>query len=69
MSINLQYIYCHIDLETYKCDACVTTTYAIDDPSWILVPHIADYVDKYYNPADGLFYYEPEYITVFNHEA
>jgi hypothetical protein len=42
----------------------------INDPLWILVPVATDdYVGKYYNFNDGLFYYEPEYITVFDPEA
>lgn len=69
MSVTLQYIYAHVNSETYECDACITTTNEMNDPSWILVPHMNGYVGKYYNPADGLFYYEPEYITVFDPEA
>lgn len=70
MSVNLQYNYAKIDLETYQCIGCFTCSYEIPLPEYILVP-VADsrYADKYYNPADGLFYYEPEYITVFDPEV
>lgn len=69
MSINLQYNYAIID-ENYCCTGCKTCTYEIPLPNFIPVPAINDgYIDKYYNPTDGLFYYEPAYITVFDPEA
>lgn len=70
MSVNLQYNYAIIDLTTYRCRACVTKSYEVINDAFIPVPVLeSDYVGKYYNPADGLFYYEPEYITVFDPEA
>lgn len=70
MSINLQYNYAQIDLETYQCVSVFTSSYEIPLPDYIEIPTMdGRYYEKYYNPADGLFYYEPEYITVFDPEA
>lgn len=70
MSINLQYNYAQIDLETYQCVSVFTSSHEIPLPDYIEVPTMhSGYYEKYYNPADGLFYYEPEYITVFDPEA
>lgn len=69
MSVNLQYNYAHINTETGLCDGCMTFSYSFTHPEWVEVPTLGDYVGKYYNFDDGLFYYEPEYITVFDPEA
>lgn len=69
MSVTLQYTYAKINTETGLCTSCITTSYEINNPAYILVPSLDDYVGKYYNFNDGLFYYEPEYITVFDPEA
>lgn len=70
MSVNLQYSYAKINLQTYECVGCMTCSYEIPLEEYILVPYASnDYIGKYYNPADGLFYYESEYITVFDPEA
>lgn len=65
---RLQYHYAQINPQTYQCIGCFTCSYEIPIPEeYILIPRYSnDYLDKYYNPADGLFYYEPEYVTVFN---
>ena len=56
MSINLQYNYAAID-ETGFCYGCMTTSYEINDPLYILVPDARDeYVDKYYNASTDLWY-------------
>lgn len=69
MSQLLQYNYAAIT-ETGECTGCVTTSYEVNHPQWIEVPVAnSDYVGKFYNFDDGLFYYEPEYITVFDPEA
>lgn len=67
--INLPYTYAIID-ENNRCMACRTYSYEIPLDNYIPVPVLTDeYTGKYYNPADGLFYYEPEYITVFDPEV
>lgn len=66
---RLQYIYAIID-ENNCCVGCRTCSYEVPWDTYIPVPVLTDdYIGKYYNPADGLFYYEPEYITVFDPEA
>lgn len=57
MSLNLQYNYAGINMETGLCDTCMTFSYEINHPAWIAIP-TADsaYVGKYYNAADGLWY-------------
>ena len=64
---RLQYHYAQIDPITYQCVACFTSSDMIPIPTeYILIPRASDdYLDKYYNPDDGLFYYDPEYTEVF----
>lgn len=67
MSELLQYIYAQIDPSTGRCINVFTCSYEIPLPDeYILVPVFSyDYEDKYYNKADGKWYYEPEFITEF----
>ena len=65
---RLAYTYCILD-ENNRCVGCRTYSYEVPLDNYIPVPRLGDYIGKYYNPADGLFYYEPEYITVFDPEA
>ena len=66
MSVNLQYNYASINVTTGLCDGCVTTSYEINDPSWIAVPDAtSDYVGKYYNAADGLWYLDASFSTIW----
>lgn len=66
---RLAYTYAIID-EDYRCYGCKTYSYEVPLSNYIPVAHVnEDYIGKYYNPADGLFYYEPEYITVFDPES
>lgn len=70
MSVNLQFSYVHVVPDTGLCTSSATFSYEINHPEWIAVPYAySDYVGKYYNFDDGLFYYESEYITVFDPEA
>ena len=56
-SITLQYNYCRINLSTGECLFCRTYSYEVPLEDYILVPeHTNDYVGKYYNTADGLWY-------------
>ena len=64
-SVNLPYNYAVID-ENYRCTGCGTYSYEVPLDNFIPVEVSSDeYIGKYYNPEDGLFYYEPEYINVF----
>ena len=57
MSQLLEYTYAKIDLETGRCKSCMTCTYEINNAAYILVPYVTnDYVGKYYNQQDGLWY-------------
>ena len=56
MSQLLQYNYASINIETGECTGCVTVSYEVNHPQWIQVPELGDYVGKYYNQADGLWY-------------
>lgn len=56
MSQNLQYVYAQINVSTGECLACATTSYEINHPAYILVPTMGDYVGKFYNQEDGLWY-------------
>ena len=68
-SMNLAYNYAIINAN-YRCTGCKTYSYEVPLDNFIPVPSIHDdYIGKYYNPADGLFYFELEYITVFDPEA
>lgn len=60
MSVNLQYNYAGIDVDTGLCHSCGTFSYEINHPAWILVPIASnDYVDKYYK--DGHWYADREF--------
>lgn len=67
MSVNLQYNYASIDLNTYKCIGCLTMSYQIDNPAWIEVPVATnDYVDKYYNlNGDQMWYWDAEFTQLW----
>lgn len=55
MSQLLEYTYAKIDLATGRCKSCMTGTYEINNPAYILVPYAdGDYVGKYYH--DGHWY-------------
>lgn len=57
---RLQYNYAIIDLETGRCRACLTMSYEVDDPAYIVVPRAYDdYVGKYYH--DGSWYEDAEF--------
>ena len=57
---RLQYNYAIIDLETGRCRACLTMSYEVDDPAYIVVPYASDeYYNKYYH--DGAWYEDAEF--------
>lgn len=68
-SVNLPYNYAVID-ENYRCTSCGTHSYEVPLDNFIPVDVPSnEYIGKYYNPEDGNFYYEPEYINVFIFEG
>lgn len=66
MSVNLQYTYAKINLETGLCSSCMTTSYEIDNPAFILVPTLDDYSGKYYNiNSDQMWYWDAEFTQLW----
>lgn len=60
MAPKLSYNYAGIDLDTGRCHSCMTFSYEINDPAWILVPKILDdYLNKYYK--DGKWYEDTKF--------
>lgn len=63
---NLQYNYASIIVESGLCDGCMTASYEINDPAWILIPDATDdYIGKYYNAADGLWYLDAAFTQLW----
>ena len=62
---NLQYTYAKINTSNGLCLSCATTSYEINRPEYILVPTLDDYVGKYYNAADGLWYLDASFSTIW----
>lgn len=57
---RLQYNYAIIDIETGRCGACLTMSYEVDDPAYIVVPYASnEYMGKYYH--DGAWYEDAEF--------
>ena len=70
MSMNLEFNYAVINLQTGKCLACATFSYEIINDAYIAVPHAYHaYVGKYYNQADGIWYYDADFTEFFDPEA
>lgn len=66
MSMNLQYNYASINVETGECTGCMTFSYEVNHPVWIAVPVATDdYIGKYYNVADGLWYLDAEFTQLW----
>ena len=67
---RLHYSYATIDLTTGECLGCMTYSFEIINEAYIPVAHAySSYVGKYYDRETGIWYYEPEHITVFDPEA
>lgn len=64
MSVNLQYCFAKINLTTGKCTGCMTTSDYIDNPAYIEVPELRDYVGNYYNRNDGLWYADADFTVL-----
>lgn len=70
MSMNLQYSYAHVQPDTGLCTSCMTFSYEINHPEWIAVYYASDeYVGKYYNFSDGLWYYDAGYTEIFDTDS
>ena len=63
MSMTLEYNYAVIDVSTGRCGGCITSSYAVNHPSYIEVPvHSDDYYGKYYK--EGLWYEDSEFTIL-----
>lgn len=68
--VNLEFKYAVINLQTGECLACATFSYEIINDAYIPVPHARSYYEhKFYNQADGLWYYDGEFTQIFDPEA
>ena len=66
MSVNLQYCYAQIELDTGRCHACFTCSYEIPLPEYIPIPTTGDYVNKYYNlNGDKLWYHDSLFQNIW----
>ena len=60
MSQLLQYNYAMIE-EDGLCYGCMTYSIEVPLDNYILVPELGDYVDKYYNREDGIWYWDADF--------
>jgi hypothetical protein len=66
MSQLLQYNYAAIDVSSGKCVGVITTSSEINHEAYVLVPEYTDdYKGKYYNQADGLWYLDADFNTIW----
>ena len=66
MSQNLEFKYAQIILPVGMCVACFTCTYEIDDPEYIAIPVLDDYMDKFYNfYGDQMWYWDAEFTQLW----
>ena len=67
MSHNLEYNYAIIDLSTYQCGGCITSSCVVNHASYIEVPYATnDYCDKYYNlNGDQMWYWDAEFTQLW----
>lgn len=64
---RLPYNYAKIRLDSGLCVGCMTYSYEINNEAYIPVPRASnDYMGKYYNRQDGLWYYNPEFTEIFD---
>lgn len=61
MSVNLQYNYAAIELETGRCYSCFTSSYHVPLENYIEVPYATDdYYNKYYDFYGTKMWYHDE---------
>ena len=67
MSQQLQYNYAQIDTATGRCiDVFTASDYIPFPDEYIIIPVFTyDYHDKYYNSADGLWYWDSEFTQIW----
>lgn len=63
---RLQYTYAKINLETGRCSSCMTCSYEINNPAYILVPAVSEYAGKYYNiNGDQMWYHDAAFTQLW----
>lgn len=66
MSVNLQYNYAILEADTGRCKGVVTSSYTVPLATYILIPECNnDYYNKYYNAADGLWYWDAAFTQLW----
>lgn len=64
---RLPYNYAKIRTDSGLCVGCATYSYEINNRAYIPVPRYSDdYVGKYYNQQDSLWYYDAEFSQIFD---
>ena len=64
---RLPYNYAKIRLDSGLCVGCMTYSYEINNEAYIAVPRASsDYVGKYYNRQNGLWYYDQDMTQIFD---
>jgi hypothetical protein len=62
---RLPYNYAILDANN-RCVGCKTYSYQVPLANYIPVPYTTDdYLDKYYNPTDGLWYHDGAYQNIW----
>lgn len=70
MAVNYSYNYAIIDPDSYLCVEVCSITHAYNDPTYIEIPtYNTNYIFKYYNPANGCWYYDSEYTQIWDPDA
>lgn len=66
MAVNYYYNYAEIDMATNMCIGVVTGTGQSTNPTFVEIPvYDEEYCFKFYNWADGKFYYDPAYTQEY----
>jgi len=75
MAVNYYYNYAIVDRESMMCVEVRTSTLDQSDASdeyeiYVTIPEYnEEYICKFYNEADGQFYYDIEYTQIFDPNA
>jgi hypothetical protein len=64
MDMRTTFNYAIIDETGYCYEVCTTSRYCHDLPGYIVIPVFnEEYIEKYYNVADGKWYLEETFTT------
>lgn len=65
MSMQLQYTYAIINVSTGECLSCMTQSFEVNHPSYVLVPTLDHYVGKFYNAEDQNWYLDGSFTQLW----